>query len=50
MHDPQACVAGATYPQRFRYRILYEVDEANHLVQALRVVHAAQDDLRWRGQ
>lgn len=34
--------------KRFPYRIIYEVDEPNRLVLVLRVVHAAQDDSRWR--
>lgn len=36
------------YPARFPYRIIYEIDERHRTVVVLRVVHAAQDDSRWR--
>lgn len=36
------------YPERFPYRIIYEVDEASRTVLVLAVVHAAQSDARWR--
>lgn len=33
------------YPERFPYRIIYEVDESSRVVIVLRVVHAARRDL-----
>lgn len=38
------------YPERFPYRIIYEVDETDHTVLVLAVVHAARDDAAWRGR
>jgi mRNA-degrading endonuclease RelE of RelBE toxin-antitoxin system len=37
------------YPERFPYRIIYEVDEERRTVLVLRVVHAAREDSTWRG-
>jgi len=36
------------YPERFPYRIIYEVDEGLGKVLVLRVVHAAREDSVWR--
>jgi plasmid stabilization system protein ParE len=36
------------YPERFPYRIIYEVDESNRTVLVLAVVHAAREDSVWR--
>jgi plasmid stabilization system protein ParE len=36
------------YPNRFPYRIIYEVDEANHLVKISAVLHGARDERHWR--
>lgn len=36
------------YPERFPYRIIYEVDELNRMVLVLAVVHAAREDSAWR--
>jgi mRNA-degrading endonuclease RelE of RelBE toxin-antitoxin system len=38
------------YPERFPYRIIYDVDEASRTVLVLRVVHAARSDVAWRGR
>jgi plasmid stabilization system protein ParE len=38
------------YPERFPYRIIYEVDEASRAVLVLRVVHAARSDAAWCGR
>ena len=38
------------YPERFPYRIIYEVDDELRKVLVLRVVHAARDDATWRGR
>lgn len=38
------------YPERFPYRIIYEVDELSRSVLVLRVVHAAREDSTWRGR
>ena len=37
------------YPERFPYRIIYEVDEELQTVLVLRVVHAARNNTAWRG-
>lgn len=37
------------YPNRFPYRVIYEVDETSHTVIVVAVVHAAQSDSAWRG-
>jgi len=36
------------YPERFPYRIIYEVLEAKHIVVVVAVLHAARDDKHWR--
>lgn len=36
------------YPERFPYRIIYEVQEAEHTVVVAAVLHAAQHDGLWR--
>ena len=36
------------YPDRFPYRIIYEVDDANHAVRVAAVLHAARHDEHWR--
>ena len=38
------------YPERFPYRIIYEVDESNRIVLVLAVVHASRDDAGWKGK
>jgi mRNA-degrading endonuclease RelE of RelBE toxin-antitoxin system len=38
------------YPERFPYRIIYEVDDGLRTVLVLRVVHAARSDAAWRGR
>jgi plasmid stabilization system protein ParE len=38
------------YPERFPYRIIYEVDEELQTVLVLSVVHAARSDDAWRGR
>jgi plasmid stabilization system protein ParE len=36
------------YPERFPYRVIYEVLEAEHSVVVAAVLHAARDDKHWR--
>lgn len=36
------------YPERFPYRIVYEVDEASRTVLVLAVLHAARHDEHWQ--
>jgi plasmid stabilization system protein ParE len=36
------------YPERFPYRIVYEVIEAEHMVVVAAVLHAARHDRHWR--
>jgi plasmid stabilization system protein ParE len=36
------------YPERFPYRVIYEVSEAGHSVVVAAVLHAARDDKHWR--
>ena len=36
------------YPERFPYRIVYRVDEAENAVVIVAVLHAARPDRRWR--
>jgi toxin ParE1/3/4 len=36
------------YPERFPYRVIYEVSEKEHLVVVAAVLHAARDDKHWR--
>jgi len=35
------------YPERFPYRIIYRVDEAENAVVIVAVLHAARHDRRW---
>ena len=36
------------YPDRFPYRVIYEVDEASQTVRVAAVLHAARHDLHWQ--
>lgn len=36
------------YPERFPYRVIYEVMEAEHTVVVAAVIHAARHDRRWQ--
>ena len=36
------------YPDRFPYRVIYEVQESAHLVVVAAVIHAARHDRHWR--
>lgn len=36
------------YPERFPYRVIYDVVEAEHLVVVAAVIHAARHDRVWR--
>ena len=36
------------YPERFPYRVIYEVFEAQHAVVVAAVLHAARDEKHWR--
>lgn len=36
------------YPERFPYRVIYEVDEAEHTVRVAAVLHAARHDRHWK--
>ena len=36
------------YPERFPYRIIYEVDEPEQMVIVAAVLHAARDDRHWQ--
>src|ERR1039458_6664726 len=36
------------YPERFPYRVIYEVLEAEHTVIVAAVLHAARNDKHWR--
>jgi plasmid stabilization system protein ParE len=36
------------YPERFPYRIIYEVDEAAQTVRVAAVLHAARHDWHWQ--
>ena len=38
------------FPERFPYRVIYEVIEDNQLVIIAAVVHAARNDRVWRGR
>jgi len=38
------------YPNKFPYRVIYEVIEDDHLVVIAAVVHAARNDRAWRGR
>ena len=38
------------YPERFPYRIIYEVDELNRTVIVASVIHAARHDCRWQSR
>lgn len=35
------------YPERFPYRVIYEVSESEHLVVVAAVLHAARKDEHW---
>lgn len=35
------------YPERFPYRIIYKVDEAQEAILVIAVLHAARHDSRW---
>jgi len=36
------------YPERFPYRVVYEVSEAEHIVVVAAVLHASRDERHWR--
>jgi len=36
------------YPERFPYRVIYEVDETGHTVRVAAVLHAARHDRHWK--
>ena len=36
------------FPERFPYRIIYELDEAEHVVVVTAVLHAARHDRHWK--
>ncbi len=36
------------YPERFPYRVIYAVDEANHTVVVAAVLHASRHDRHWQ--
>ena len=36
------------YPDRFPYRVVYEVNEANQTVKVAAVLHAARHDRHWK--
>ena len=36
------------YPERFPYRVVYEVDEAGQTVKVAAVLHAARHDRHWK--
>ena len=36
------------YPDRFPYRVIYEVNEANQIVKVVAVLHAARHDRHWK--
>ena len=36
------------YPERFPYRVIYEVDETKRIVKVAAVLHAARHDRQWR--
>ena len=38
------------YPDRFPYRIVYQVDEVRRSVLVIAVLHAARDDRHWRAR
>lgn len=38
------------YPKRFPYRVIYEVNDDDHLVIIAAVIHAARNDRVWRGR
>ncbi len=36
------------YPERFPYRVIYEVDEVQRCVLVVAVLHAAREGIQWR--
>jgi mRNA-degrading endonuclease RelE of RelBE toxin-antitoxin system len=36
------------YPERFPYRIIYEVDEIQNTILVIAILHAARHDQRWK--
>ena len=36
------------YPDRFPYRVIYQVNEADHVVKVAAVLHAARHDRHWQ--
>lgn len=36
------------YPNRFPFRVIYEVDEVRQVVRVAAVIHAARDDRHWK--
>jgi mRNA-degrading endonuclease RelE of RelBE toxin-antitoxin system len=36
------------YPERFPYRVIYRVDEAENTIVIVAVLHAAQDEHHWQ--
>lgn len=36
------------YPENFPYRVIYEVDEPQHIVRVAAVLHAARHDRHWQ--
>lgn len=36
------------YPERFPYRVIYEVNEANNTVRVAAVLHAARHERYWK--
>ena len=36
------------YPERFPYRVIYEVDEVGQTVKVAAVLHAARHDRHWK--
>ena len=38
------------YPDRFPYRVVYEVNEATQIVTVATVLHAARQDHHWKGR
>ncbi|MCW1921537.1 type II toxin-antitoxin system RelE/ParE family toxin [Luteolibacter arcticus] len=38
------------YPERFPYRVVYQVDEERHFVLVIAVLHAARHDRHWKAR